>query len=184
MSGRSFRPMHRLRSIIVAPLALSVASAAATSLPAPGRALHRARVADVGVNRPPLASPDSVEVVGAVERLRAALAAGDSATVIAMLAPDAVILESGDAETRAQYQRHHLPADIQFARAIRGTHTLVSAVVHGDAAWVSSTSLARGRFRGRMVNSAGAELVVLARRDARSPWQIRAIHWSSHRRAQ
>jgi ketosteroid isomerase-like protein len=128
------------------------------------------------------ASPDSAEAVAAVERFRVALSRGDSATVLGMLAADVVILESGDLETLVEYRRHHLPADIEFARAIPGTYMLASAVVHGDAAWVSSTSITQGRMKDRAINSAGAELVVLSRCDKHSPWQIRAIHWSSHRR--
>jgi ketosteroid isomerase-like protein len=126
---------------------------------------------------------DSASAVAAVDQFRGALGRGDSATVLAMLAPDAVVLESGDVETRTEYRQHHLPADIEYARAIPGTHTLASVVVHGDAAWVSSTTVTQGQMKGRAVNSAGAELIVLSRRDAQSPWQIRAIHWSSRRRA-
>lgn len=129
-----------------------------------------------------LASPDSAAAVATVDRFRAALARGDSAAVLAELAPDAIILESGAMETRAEYRRHHLPADIEYARAIPGTHALARAVVNGNSAWVSSTSITRGRVKGRAINSAGAELIVLSRPDGRSPWQIRAIHWSSHRR--
>ncbi len=125
---------------------------------------------------------DSASAVAAVERFRAALTAGDSATALSVLAPDAIILESGDVETRAEYRSHHLPADIEYARAIPGAHTLKSVVIHGDAAWVSSTSITQGRMKDRAINSAGAELIVLSRRDKQSPWQIRAIHWSSHRR--
>ena len=125
---------------------------------------------------------DSADAVAAVERFRAALAGGDSATALSMLAADAIILESGDVETRAEYRSHHLPADIEYARAIPGTRTLKSVVIHGDAAWVSSTSITQGRIKNRAINSSGAELIVLSRRDRQSPWQIRAIHWSSHRR--
>src|SRR5688572_10249383 len=52
---------------------------------------------------------DSASVVALMERLHAAMTAGDSATIMALLAPDAVILESGGVETRAEYQSHHLP---------------------------------------------------------------------------
>ena len=128
------------------------------------------------------APSDSVSAVEAVERFRAALARGDSAAALFVLAGDAIILESGDVETRAEYRSHHLPADIDYARAIPGTHTLKTVVVHGDAAWVSSTSVTQGRMKTRAINSAGAELIVLSRRDRQSPWQIRAIHWSSRRR--
>lgn len=125
---------------------------------------------------------DSASAVAAVEHFRTALVGGDSAAALSMLASDAIILESGDVETRTEYRRHHLPADIEYARAIPGTHTLKSVVVYGDAAWVSSTSITQGRIKDRPVNSAGAELIVLSRRDKQSPWQIRAIHWSSRRR--
>ncbi|MDQ6636022.1 MAG: nuclear transport factor 2 family protein [Gemmatimonadota bacterium] len=131
----------------------------------------------------PQAGPsDSASAVAALEGFRAALAGGDSTAALALLSPDAIILESGDVESRAEYRSDHLPADIEFARAIPGTHSLKSVVVHGDVAWVSSTSITQGRIKDRVINSAGAELIVLSRRDKESPWQIRAIHWSSHRR--
>ena len=144
---------------------------------------------------PPRARPlnDSADVVATVTRFHDALASGDSAAALALLAPDVVILESGEVERRDDYRRHHLPADIAFARAIPGSRILIGVSVAGDAAWVSATTLTVGQFNGRAVNSAGAELVVLTRVRRRSetesatsgpaPWQIRAIHWSSRRRA-
>ena len=155
--------------ILAAVLGLSVSVA-----PAPLPAQHAPSHTDT--------SSDSVDAVTAVERFRAALARGDSATALAMLAPDAIILESGNVESRAEYRRHHLPADIEYARAVPGTHKLAHAIIHGDAAWVSSTSIAQGRVKGRTINSAGAELIVLSRSNGQSPWEIRAIHWSSRRR--
>jgi ketosteroid isomerase-like protein len=127
-------------------------------------------------------STDSADVAAAAERFRAALSRGDSATVLAMLAPDLQVLESGGLEDRAEYRRHHLPADIEYARALHATHKVSAVVVHGDAAWVTSTSISQGTVRGRTINSAGAELLVLSRAGARAPWQIRAIHWSSRKR--
>lgn len=125
---------------------------------------------------------DSAAAVATVERFRAALARGDSAAVLGLLAPDAIILESGSVESRAEYRSHHLPADIEYARAIPGEHKLMQATVHGDVAWVSSTSITQGKIKKRAVNSAGAELIVLSRRDRQSSWQVRALHWSSRRR--
>ena len=135
---------------------------------------------------------DSADVVGTVSRFHDALAGGDSAAALALLAPDVVIFESGDVERRDDYRRHHLPGDIAFARAIPGSRTLVGVSVVGDAAWVSATTITAGQFNGRAINSVGAELVVLtrARRQGEAvssargsaPWQIRAIHWSSRRR--
>lgn len=135
---------------------------------------------------------DSADVVGTVSRFHDALAHGDSAAALALLAPDVVILESGDVERRDDYRRHHLPADIAFARAISGSRTLVGVSVVGDAAWVSATTITTGQFNGRAINSAGAELIVLTRArgqgasesstNGSAPWRIRAIHWSSRRR--
>jgi uncharacterized protein (TIGR02246 family) len=123
---------------------------------------------------------DSAEVAAVVARFHQALETGDSAAVLTLLAPDAVILESGGVEDVAEYRGHHLPADIEFARAIQGTRTPVQVRVRGDVAWAAATSVAQGQFRGRAINSAGAELMVLAR--APGGWRITAIHWSSRTR--
>ena len=120
---------------------------------------------------------DSADVVAVVERFHAALSAGDSAGAMALLAPDAIILESGGLETREEYRSHHLPGDMAYAKSMKSTRKPVRVTVRGDVAWASSTSITTGESRGRAVNSAGAELVVLARTAA--GWRISAIHWSS-----
>ena len=125
---------------------------------------------------------DSSDVVNSVAHFHDALARGDSVAALAILASDVTILESGDLETRDQYRSHHLPADIGFARAIPSGRTVQGVTVHGNAAWVSATSVTTGTFNGRAINSAGAELTVLSRSSVGAPWQIRAVHWSSHRR--
>jgi ketosteroid isomerase-like protein len=94
-----------------------------------------------------------------------------------LLAPDAIILESGGEESRAEYQSHHLPADIAYARSTRTTRSPVRVEVRGDVAWASSTSTSAGESRGRPSSSAGAELMVLTR--TAGGWSITAIHWSS-----
>jgi ketosteroid isomerase-like protein len=152
------------------------APAAAAPAPKPGIAPTSEPAANVP-------SSDSADVAAAAERFRAALSRGDSATVLAMLAPDLQVLESGELESRAQYRHHHLPADSEYAMALRATHSVSAVVVHGDAAWVTSTSTSQGTVKGRAINSAGAELLVLSRAGAGAPWQIRAIHWSSRRRS-
>jgi ketosteroid isomerase-like protein len=126
------------------------------------------------------ASRDSAAVAATVERYHRALADGDSTAALALLAEDAVVLESGGVETRAEYRSHHLPADMEFARAVRGERGAGRIVVRGDVAWASSSSTAQGDFRGRPVNSSGAELMVLSREP--DGWRIRAIHWSSRTR--
>jgi ketosteroid isomerase-like protein len=126
------------------------------------------------------AQGDSAAVVAAVHAFHAALARGDSAAALALLAPGATILESGGVESVAEYRSHHLPSDIDFARAVPATRGPVRVTVRGDVAWATSTSETKGEFRGRPVNSAGAELMVLTR--TADGWRISAIHWSSRRR--
>ena len=123
---------------------------------------------------------DSTSVASVVASFHAALERGDSAAVIALLAPRAVILESGSAETVAEYRSHHLPADIEFARALPGVRTPLRISVRGDVAWAAATGSTQGEFKGRAVNSASAELLVLERMNG--AWRITAIHWSSRRR--
>lgn len=123
---------------------------------------------------------DSAAVASTVARFHAALAAADSAGALALLAPDVEVLESGERETRAEYRAHHLAADVEFARAVPSERGPTRMRVRGDVAWTSATSVTRGIFRGRAVNTAGAESMVLVRTPA--GWRITAIHWSSHRR--
>ena len=120
---------------------------------------------------------DSAAVLAVVERYHDALARGDSTTALSVLASDAIILESGGFETRAEYRSHHLPGDIAFARAVRRERGPIRVTIQGDVAWASSISTTRGEYRGRTVNSAGAELMVLSREAGE--WKVRAIHWSS-----
>lgn len=126
------------------------------------------------------APADSLAVVAAVSAFHQALARGDSDAVLALLAPDATILESGAIESRMDYRLHHLPDDLAFARAVPSVTGPVAVVVVRDVAWAACTSTTVGRFEGRAIDSQGAELVVLSR--APGGWRIRAIHWSSHSR--
>ena len=126
------------------------------------------------------AGGDSSEVARTVSKFHEALARGDSARALALLDPDATILESGGVETRDEYRGHHLPGDIGFARAVKSERGPVRVTMRGDVAWATSTSTTQGEYRGRAVNSTGAELMVLTR-DA-AGWRISAIHWSSRAR--
>lgn len=123
------------------------------------------------------AASDSAAVVQAIESYHAALADADTAAAMALLTTDAIILESGGMETRAEYRSHHLPADIAFARAAPRERASIVVRIHGDMAWAASTSVVRGTFREREIDSRGAELMVLRRTP--EGWLIEAIHWSS-----
>ena len=126
-------------------------------------------------------SLDSIAVVRTVEQFQQALAAADSTAALALLADSALILESGELETRSAYRSGHLAADVEFTRAVRSDRHVERVMVAGDAAWVIATTQTKGKFRGRDVNSLGAELMVLTRTPA--GWRIAAIHWPSHRAA-
>lgn len=150
----------------------------------PGRASERTiPCADSEPSSGRAGSPsDSADVAAVVDQFHRALATGDSAAALALLAPDAEILESGGVETRAEYRSHHLPGDIAFARAVRSQREPIRVRVRGDVAWATSTSTAQGQYRDRAVNSQGAELMVLTR--TLQGWRIAAVHWSSRARRQ
>lgn len=108
-----------------------------------------------------------------------ALRAGDAAAIERLLAADAVILENGEVESREEYLRHHLAADIEFAKAVPSRSTATEVTLSGNTAWLRAKSITQGQYRDQAVRLAGAELMVLTRREA--SWQIRAIHWSSRK---
>ncbi len=122
---------------------------------------------------------DSSDVVRAVQSFHTALSTGDSAAALALLAPDAIILESGDTETRAEYRAHHLQADIAFSRAIAAKPGPLRVVVRQSTAWSTGSSTTRGTFNGRQINSVGVESMVLTKTAGK--WIIRPIHWSSRK---
>ncbi len=150
--------------------------------PDPTMARLRSLLVLAGALAAPLSAQtaDSAAVAGVIERFHAALAAGDSAAALRLLAPDVAILESGGVETLADYRAHHLPADIEFAKAVPRIRAPIRVTVLGDVAWATSQGTTQGEFRGRAVNSSSAELMVLTGRGGE--WLIRAIHWSSRAR--
>ncbi|HEX6316039.1 MAG TPA: nuclear transport factor 2 family protein [Gemmatimonadaceae bacterium] len=120
---------------------------------------------------------DSAAVAAVVARYTDALTRGDSATALALLSDDAVILESGGIETRAEYRSHHLPADINASKAAPGQRAPVHVRVHGEVAWTTTTSSRQRQVNGNTVTSSMAELMVLVKTAA--GWKISAIHWST-----
>lgn len=112
------------------------------------------------------------------DRFADALAAGDQATVRALLFPDVLIFESGGAEASAdEYVGHHLPADIAFMTAIK--RTVLSRQSGGDRVtrWVATKSRLQGRYKDRDIDLDSTESLVLQNTD--QGWRIAHIHWSS-----
>ena len=126
------------------------------------------------------AQTDSAAVAAVVAKYHDALTSGDSAAALALLADDAVILESGSVESREQYRAHHLPADINASRTSQAQRGPVHVRIHGEVAWTSSTSTSQRVVNGNAVTSSMAELMVLVKTS--SGWKISAIHWSSRTR--
>lgn len=122
------------------------------------------------------AQADSAAAIEVVANFHAALSAGDSTAVIALLAPEARIAEGSRIETVDEYRSGHLAADMGYAGAVARTSTVVAVSIYGDAAVVHSTSRTQGTFRNREIDSRGAETMVLLHRDG--SWRIVGVHWS------
>ena len=120
---------------------------------------------------------DPAEVTAAVEGFYAAIKKGDPAAAMSFIAPDAVFVESGNLETRTQYETNHLPSDIEFESQVTGKRRPMQIKFQGDTAWVIAETEYDGTFEGDPVNFVGAQLAVLTRDSGR--WLIRSIHWSS-----
>ncbi len=121
----------------------------------------------------------TAEVLSAVQSFHAALTRGDAQAALMLLAQDAVILESGSAQSREEYAREHLGEDIAFAKAVQTMRTNESVHHEDNVAWTTATTRTRGNFNGRLIDTTGVELMVLTRQEGE--WRIRAIHWSSRR---
>jgi ketosteroid isomerase-like protein len=143
---------------------------------------HVVMLAAVLVSLPAYVSAQSREsqVTAVLDSFYGAMKTGDKSAAMRVIAPDAVFVESGTLETRAQYETNHLPADIEFERQVDGKRSPWRVVFHGDAAWVIATTEYQGTFDKSPVNFVSAQLAVLTR-DSEN-WLIRSIHWSSRRR--
>jgi ketosteroid isomerase-like protein len=148
-----------IRSFPLAPLALIACLVQAACSPAP---------------------PAEPAVTATLEAFYAAMKTGDTAAAMQQIAPDAVFVESGRLETRAEYEANHLPADIGFEKQVNGTRGPMQVKIEGDTAWVIATTEYDGTFDARPVNFVSAQLAVLTRGDGN--WRIRSIHWSSRQR--
>jgi ketosteroid isomerase-like protein len=126
------------------------------------------------------AGSDAAAVTAAVNAFHEGIRTGDSAAVAQLIAEDALMLEAGGTETRGEYLKNHLPADIEFEKAVSVTRSPIRVVVNGASAWATSTSAFTGTFQGKPVDSIGAELMILTREPV--GWRIRAIHWSGRAR--
>ena len=77
---------------------------------------------------------DEAAVRAAVTRFHNAVTSGDGAAAMAVVGGDAVFLEAGSVETRAEYEKNHLPADMEFEKSVPMKRGAIRIVVSGDAA--------------------------------------------------
>ena len=131
-----------------------------------------------------LATPGHAQTTptASVEALHQAIAAADRAAVIAALAPDVLIFESGYVErSRDEYLSHHFAADAKFAAAVKRKVIRQGEQVAGDMALVTAETESSGTYEGKPVNVIGIETAVLRRVDG--AWRIVHLHWSSRKAA-
>jgi len=115
--------------------------------------------------------PEAFDASATANRFHAALASGDRSAMEALLLPDAVVLEGGAHEARAEYLSHHFARDAEFLSGTTPEPLFRRTTVAGDAAWVASTQQIR--------DTEMAELLVM--KQTPGGWRIAAVHWSSAR---
>jgi ketosteroid isomerase-like protein len=125
------------------------------------------------------APPSDAEITSVIESFYGAIKKGDAAAAMSVIAPDAVFLESGRLETRAEYEANHLPADMAFEKQVDGKRGPWQIKFDGNSAWAIALTEYNGTFDGSPVNFVSAQLVVLTRDTG--TWLIRSVHWSSRR---
>lgn len=124
------------------------------------------------------AQPKQTDVTSVVEAFYAAIKAGDADAAMALIAPDAIFVESANIETRQQYETNHLPADIDYESQIDGERGPLRVTLEGDTAWVISTTTYDERAQGNPDLYIITQLMVLTR--GADGWRIRSICWSSN----
>ena len=109
-----------------------------------------------------------------------ALAAGDKAKALAMMAPDVAIYESGYVErSRAEYEGHHLAEDIAFAKTSTRKVLKQSERIDGNIALILEETETTGISHGKSVHAFGTGTAILEKKG--DAWAITHIHWSSRK---
>jgi ketosteroid isomerase-like protein len=121
------------------------------------------------------APPKESDVVAIVDAFYGAVKSGDKDAAMRLIAPDAVFVEAGKIETRAQYEANHLPADIEFEKQTKGTRGPARVTFNGTTAWVISTAEYDEGNPEKYINT---QLMVLTHDTG--DWRIRSISWSSN----
>jgi hypothetical protein len=120
--------------------------------------------------------PREEDVAAVVNAFYGAITAAKPGDVMRLIASDAVFIESGRIETRAEYEMNHLPADIEFEQKVKGVRGPLRVTFDGrNTAWViSRTEYDEGNPEKYIIT----QLMVLTRDSG--DWKIRTISWSSN----
>lgn len=120
---------------------------------------------------------------GPADSLRAfyaALATGDKAKALELLAPSVAIYESGYVEgSRDEYAQHHLGGDIEFAKNSTRKVLKHHEKIEGNMAIIWEETETKATAAGKSVATLGTETVLLEKTGGR--WQITHVHWSSRK---
>lgn len=124
-------------------------------------------------------TPAARSAVDAITAFTTALKSGDAAGAAGWLAPDVLIYEGGEVErSRADYQAHHLAADMAFLKTAQVELLKRDGGESGDRAWVNSETRIRGKSsKGRDLDLFSTETALL--RKTQDGWRITHLHWSS-----
>jgi ketosteroid isomerase-like protein len=125
---------------------------------------------------PAPAPPSEADVKAVVDAFYGGITAGDTNAVMHLIAPDAVFVESGKIETRAEYEANHLPADIDFESKVKAMRGPLRVTFDGrETAWVISTAEYDEGNPEKYINT---QLMILTHDTG--DWRIRSISWSSN----
>jgi ketosteroid isomerase-like protein len=111
-------------------------------------------------------------------QLHQAISAGAVDTLRSLIAPEVLIFESGGVETSlAEYEGHHMPADMAFMKGMKQELLLRRVVEAGDFAIVVTQSRIHGVAKEQDFDISSTETLLMKNVDGQ--WQIEHIHWSS-----
>ena len=120
--------------------------------------------------------PGAVPAAEDVARaFHAALEKGDRDKVLALLAPDAKISESGVTQSRSEYADHHLGEDIAFLNSAHVNVVSLGSMPIGETAMVGSESDITTQGSTPLIRS--REMLTLRREG--DAWKIQSIRWQS-----
>jgi len=115
-----------------------------------------------------------------VAAFHAALVAGDKQKASELMAPDALIYESGHVDASfMEYAGHHLAADMAFAKTSRCTVLKQGERSEGKLAIVTQETETMGTSNGKALHVFGTETSVLESQGGK--WRIVHVHWSSRK---